>query len=330
MPAPTLQQIGPVEARSVHPHEDLIGDGLGSGLGLRSRLGSPTLVELLAMRRRWLVGHGAAPLRSHAGETVLLIDERRGAIAQAVEKARRTRDLLSIVALGAVAGGIVALNGPLTSMAALVAAGIAWRRAWQESVESPFLLMLALAAAVTLPWFAFWTGHPFRVRYMVPCTLPIAAALGALDQGQERQAEGAAVEREHPLARAVGRLLLDDDLRRAHFGALLLGRRLEAPTGKNCEVHSSGASSRLAQMAFPVSVSRAYKRLLTLRWRASKPAVTLPATMKPSATRPEAAGKPHLLDVVSRSRLGHSNPSRSATGIISTPGRCKPCIVKKT
>ena len=38
------------------------------------------------------------------------------------------------------------------------------------------LLVLALAAAAVLPWYAFYQGHPLRIRY----GLPLVAACAAL------------------------------------------------------------------------------------------------------------------------------------------------------
>jgi hypothetical protein len=40
------------------------------------------------------------------------------------------------------------------------------------------LIVLSLAACVALPLFAFWNGHPFRIRYIVPLTMALAAFAG--------------------------------------------------------------------------------------------------------------------------------------------------------
>jgi hypothetical protein len=42
--------------------------------------------------------------------------------------------------------------------------------------HAPLLLVLALAAAAMLPWYAFYQGHPLRIRY----GLPLVAACAAL------------------------------------------------------------------------------------------------------------------------------------------------------
>ena len=57
---------------------------------------------------------------------------------------------------------------PLLAIAALI------RRNW-----SGLLLPIALVASVALPFYAFYSGHPFRIRYEVPLILGGAACIGA-------------------------------------------------------------------------------------------------------------------------------------------------------
>ncbi len=45
--------------------------------------------------------------------------------------------------------------------------------------HAPLLLVFALAAAAVLPWYAFYQGHPLRIRY----GLPLVAACAALTAG---------------------------------------------------------------------------------------------------------------------------------------------------
>jgi hypothetical protein len=40
--------------------------------------------------------------------------------------------------------------------------------------RAPALLVLGLTGAAALPWYAFYEGHPFRIRYMVPLLVPAA------------------------------------------------------------------------------------------------------------------------------------------------------------
>jgi hypothetical protein len=45
--------------------------------------------------------------------------------------------------------------------------------------HAPLVLLLALAGAVVLPWYAYVQGHPFRIRYDVPLVAACAALGGA-------------------------------------------------------------------------------------------------------------------------------------------------------
>ncbi len=78
----------------------------------------------------------------------------------------------------AIREGLVSLAGPrfvqfTTWSLAIVIAAAALRRAW-----SPLILPVALMAAVALPFYAFISGHPFRIRYEVPLILAGAACIG--------------------------------------------------------------------------------------------------------------------------------------------------------
>jgi hypothetical protein len=117
------------------------------------------------------------------------------------------------------AGGVIAL-------AALL------RRKW-----SAMLLPLALLAAIALPFYAYLSGHPFRIRYEVPLILGGAAALGTavsllrwsapivavpllmLIQAQTPMFSGNApmiVEAQLDRANGVGRLAVTECLRRSY------------------------------------------------------------------------------------------------------------------
>lgn len=65
------------------------------------------------------------------------------------------------VLLAAVAGALAVLVTGPTSRA----------RAWS-------LVVLALAASAALPWYAFYIGHPFRFRYMIPLVPAVAVCAG--------------------------------------------------------------------------------------------------------------------------------------------------------
>jgi len=57
---------------------------------------------------------------------------------------------------------------PILAIAALL------KRNW-----SGLLMPIALAASIALPFYAFFSGHPFRIRYEVPLILAGAACIGA-------------------------------------------------------------------------------------------------------------------------------------------------------
>ena len=50
------------------------------------------------------------------------------------------------------------------------------RSAW--NARRPSLIPLALLAVAALPWYAFYEGHPFRIRYMVPVLAGAITCLG--------------------------------------------------------------------------------------------------------------------------------------------------------
>jgi hypothetical protein len=83
-----------------------------------------------------------------------------------------------IRALGAVWYGLRQVNGPVTvgmgaaALLVLLGAAMRFRR------YRPLLIVLALGASAALPLYAFWEGHPFRVRYMVVLGIAVAAVTG--------------------------------------------------------------------------------------------------------------------------------------------------------
>jgi hypothetical protein len=82
-------------------------------------------------------------------------------------------------ALAEIGWGVHALSG--TAAMALAAVGLMWI-AVMSLVRRPragHLLTLSLLAAAALPWAAFFDGHPFRIRYMVPLIAAEAIGVGA-------------------------------------------------------------------------------------------------------------------------------------------------------
>ena len=80
--------------------------------------------------------------------------------------------------LHAVHLGVRRLNGNL--MTAISGAGLAvvLVSIVRARTAAHLAVILALGACVALPLYAFWNGHPFRIRYMVPLTTSVAAFAG--------------------------------------------------------------------------------------------------------------------------------------------------------
>ena len=84
-----------------------------------------------------------------------------------------------IVAWDQVREGLYRLSGTAlvwSGYAGAVLTAIAFVR---SKSRAPVLLVLALAAAAALPWYAYMQGHPFRIRYDVPLVAACAALAGA-------------------------------------------------------------------------------------------------------------------------------------------------------
>lgn len=71
----------------------------------------------------------------------------------------------------------------------IVAVGVGIRQPDRRS----WWFVLALAGCAALPFYAFVSGHPFRIRYMVPLVAATAAAVGVLVAVLPRRARWAAV-----------------------------------------------------------------------------------------------------------------------------------------
>jgi hypothetical protein len=80
--------------------------------------------------------------------------------------------------LGSVWWGLRQLNGMLTVSIASGAALICLAVALARRAHRPLLIAAALTASAALPAFAFYNGHPFRIRYMVTLTVAAAVAGG--------------------------------------------------------------------------------------------------------------------------------------------------------
>ena len=79
--------------------------------------------------------------------------------------------------------GSEALAYALAASVALI--GTWW---WRHRMPSTAVLALAWLAVGALPWYAFFQGHPFRIRYMVPLVVGsavvVSLAVGRLPRGR--------------------------------------------------------------------------------------------------------------------------------------------------
>jgi hypothetical protein len=78
--------------------------------------------------------------------------------------------------------GLAHLSGPMTAGIMCAGALLLFVAAVFSRRQAPLLLLVAPLACVALPWLAFYDGHPYRIRYMIPVgaagALAIAGAVG--------------------------------------------------------------------------------------------------------------------------------------------------------
>lgn len=88
------------------------------------------------------------------------------------------------VVIGKMADGVVDLAGPLVPLVGLagVLAGL-----WQVRKSPHLSLVAALVTPAVLPFVAFYAGHPFRIRYLVPLVLASAALASLAIAGLPRR-----------------------------------------------------------------------------------------------------------------------------------------------
>ena len=82
------------------------------------------------------------------------------------------------------------MSGYLVEITALVAAAAFAARAVTRAADARLLVPVALLSPAILPFYAFVSGHPFRIRYMIPvvaaCALFAGLAVGMLRARQAR------------------------------------------------------------------------------------------------------------------------------------------------
>ncbi|MBI4262780.1 MAG: hypothetical protein HY657_00240 [Acidobacteria bacterium] len=88
--------------------------------------------------------------------------------------------------LAAVWWGTEQLTSRVPTLVALAVAVVLVIRALGRRGDGALLVPVALLAAAALPFYAFYEGHPFRIRYMIP-TVAACALFGGLGVGMLRR-----------------------------------------------------------------------------------------------------------------------------------------------
>jgi hypothetical protein len=70
------------------------------------------------------------------------------------------------------------LNGYAVLLCAAAGAGAVLLTGLRSRARAHMLVTLAMAASAALPWYAFFVGHPFRFRYMIPLVPAVAVWAG--------------------------------------------------------------------------------------------------------------------------------------------------------
>ena len=78
----------------------------------------------------------------------------------------------------AIREGVVSLAGPTLVSSAEIAAAFLLLLAVTRRKWTVMIMPIALLASIALPFYAFYSGHPFRIRYEVPLILGAAACIG--------------------------------------------------------------------------------------------------------------------------------------------------------
>jgi len=79
---------------------------------------------------------------------------------------------------GAVWWGLRALGSEVLARAAALAVVLLMYWWWRRRLPASAVVALAWLGVAALPWYAFFQGHPFRIRYMVPLVVASALLVG--------------------------------------------------------------------------------------------------------------------------------------------------------
>jgi hypothetical protein len=77
------------------------------------------------------------------------------------------------------------MSGYVVEVVGLITAALLLARGVRRRADTPALIPIALLASAALPFYAFVSGHPFRIRYMIP-VVAACALFGGLAVGLMR------------------------------------------------------------------------------------------------------------------------------------------------
>jgi hypothetical protein len=84
----------------------------------------------------------------------------------------------AVAVTGAVWWGLRSLGSDTLARAAALAVPLLLYWWWRSRLSAPALVALAWLGVAALPWYAFFQGHPLRIRYMVPLVVASAVLAG--------------------------------------------------------------------------------------------------------------------------------------------------------
>ncbi len=79
---------------------------------------------------------------------------------------------------GAVWWGLRVLGSEVLARAAALAVALVVYWWWRRGLPASAVVALAWLGVAALPWYAFFQGHPLRIRYMVPLVVAGAVLVG--------------------------------------------------------------------------------------------------------------------------------------------------------
>jgi hypothetical protein len=98
-----------------------------------------------------------------------------------------------VAVIEALLQGISDLGGSRLVLVGLASAVVLIAMALRRRQDTPLVMPLALLATAALPFYAYMSGHPFRIRYEVPLVFGAAAAIGTAIGLTRRAAVPAAI-----------------------------------------------------------------------------------------------------------------------------------------